>query len=143
MIDAIKDAFKDMNAEKKGRPLKEFNRSEFEGLCSLQCTEQEICAFFGCSDKTLMRWVRREYGDEYREEFGDELTFRQIYNIKSAKGRISLRRWQFKQAEKNPTMAIWLGKNWLEQTDNVQVEAGNDTLKAAREILSGVNSVIE
>lgn len=35
---------------------------------------------------------------------------------------MSLRRTQFKLAEKNPTMAIWLGKQYLGQRDNVEVE---------------------
>lgn len=35
---------------------------------------------------------------------------------------MSLRRTQFKLAEKNPTMAIWLGKQYLGQRDNIEVE---------------------
>lgn len=123
----------------KGRPLAVIDRKQFEGLCAIQCTEAEICGVFGVTDKTLVNWIRREYGDEY----GDDITFRDIFAIKGASGKVSLRRWQFDQAKKNPTMAIWLGKNWLDQTDNVTVEAGNDTLKAAREMLGEIESVIE
>jgi len=35
-------------------------------------------------------------------------------------GRISLRRSQMKLAERNPTMAIWLGKQWLDQKDKLE-----------------------
>ena len=35
---------------------------------------------------------------------------------------MSLRRTQFKLAEKNPTMAIFLGKQYLGQRDNIEVE---------------------
>ena len=41
----------------------------------------------------------------------------------SQKGKASLRRLQFKHAETNPTMAIWLGKQWLGQRDQMEVEA--------------------
>ena len=30
---------------------------------------------------------------------------------------------QYKLADKNPTMAIWLGKQYLKQKDNVEVES--------------------
>ena len=134
---------KEKKKETRGRPLKEIDKKQFEGLCSIQCTEREICAVLGVADKTLTAWINREYGPEYGSEFGGKLTFKDIFEIKGAIGKISLRRYQFKQAEKNPTMAIWLGKQWLGQTDNIQVEAGNDTLKVAREILGGIDSVIE
>lgn len=123
----------------RGRPQKVINRKQFEGLCAIQCTENEICGVFGITDKTLVKWIQREYGKEY----GEGLTFRDIFAIKSASGKVSLRRWQFDQAKKNPTMAIWLGKNWLDQTDTVRVDAGNDTLKAARDLLKGIESVID
>lgn len=128
-----------MANKKMGRPKKEIDRNQFESLCSIQCTEKEICSVFGVTDKTLVNWIREEYGDEY----GPDIDFKDIFHIKSALGKISLRRWQFDQAKKNVTMAIWLGKNWLDQTDNVKVEAGNDTLAAAKELLSGISSVIE
>ena len=38
---------------------------------------------------------------------------------------MSLRRTQFKLAEKNPTMAIFLGKQYLGQRDNIEVKAEN------------------
>ena len=40
----------------------------------------------------------------------------------SAGGKRSLRRYQFDLAKTNATMAIWLGKQWLNQTDNPQAE---------------------
>ena len=38
-------------------------------------------------------------------------------------------------AEKNPTMAIWLGKQYLDQKDqhDVQVTSDDDTIRAMRE----------
>ena len=39
-----------------GRPRKEIDQEQFEKLCGLQCTEEEICAWFDISDKTLAGW---------------------------------------------------------------------------------------
>ena len=84
----------------------------FENLCAIQCTELEICGILDISHDTLWRWCK----DTYNEDFAN------IYKIKSAKGKMSLRRNMFKQAEKNPTMAIWLSKQHLGMKDNIEVE---------------------
>lgn len=34
------------------RPLKEIDKKQFENLCGLQCTLEEICGFFDVTDKT-------------------------------------------------------------------------------------------
>lgn len=89
------------------RPLKEIDQVQFEKLCALQCTRDEICEWFGVTDKTLTGWCKRTYGEN----------FSAIYEKKRSPGRISIRRAQFKLAEKNATMAIWLGKQYLGQAD--------------------------
>ena len=85
----------------------------FESLCAIQCTKEEICAVLDVSDKTLDKWCKTNYGEGFSE----------IANKKREMGKSSLRRNQWKQAEKNPTMAIWLGKQYLKQRDNVEVES--------------------
>ena len=88
------------------------DRKQFEQLCQMQCTETEIMAWFDVSKPTLVSWCKENYGTDF-------LT---IYEQKKQGGRIALRRYQLQQAEKNPTMAIWLGKQYLNQKDNVEVE---------------------
>lgn len=95
------------------RPRKEINQTEFEKLCGLQCTEQEICSWFDVTDKTLSGWCKRTYGENFSE----------VYKKKSAGGKTALRRAQFKLAEKNASMAIFLGKNYLGQTDSINYES--------------------
>ena len=90
-----------------GRPLKPINQIEFEKLCGLQCTQEEICGWFGVTDKTLNSWCKRTY----------EQSFSEIFKEKRGVGKISLRRAQFRLAEKNANMAIWLGKQYLGQSD--------------------------
>lgn len=84
--------------------------NQFEKLCSLMCTQEEICGFFDVSHDTLSRWCKQEYGQ----------TFSDVYVKKSAVGKIALRRYQFKQAESNSSMAIFLGKQYLGQKDVVE-----------------------
>lgn len=113
---------------KSGRPKIELDIDSFEKLCSLQCTKNEICAFFDDIDeKTLTRWCKDTYG----------MGFQEIYQIKSAKGKMSLRRTQFKIAENgNATMAIFLGKQYLGQKDTIAVE--NESLDKVDELLKGL-----
>lgn len=107
------------------RPQIEIPVREFEKLCSLQCTLAEIAGFFGCSEDTIERWCKREYGESFAE----------VFRLKRGVGKVSLRRAQFRMAEKNPTMAIWLGKQYLDQKDqhDVQVTSDDDTIRAMRE----------
>lgn len=96
-----------------GRPRKEIDQKQFENLCGLQCTEEEICGWFGVTDKTLNSWCKRTYSESFSE----------VFRQKRSTGKISLRRSQWKLAEKNANMAIWLGKQYLGQRDQVEIEA--------------------
>ena len=96
---------------KMGRPRKQIDKTEFEKLCFLQCTEREFCSWFDVSDETLNKWCKENY---------DGRTFLDVFKEKRENGLISLRRPQFQLAEKSPAMAIFLGKNLLGQTDKVE-----------------------
>lgn len=92
------------------RPKKEIDKNDFEKLCALQCTQEEICSWFDITDKTLQAWCKRTYNKGFSE----------VYAKKREKGKISLRRAQFRLAEKSASMAIFLGKNYLGQKDVVE-----------------------
>lgn len=92
------------------RPKKEIDQVEFEKLCGIQCTNDEICDWFGVTDKTLDGWCKRTYKEG----------FSATYAKKRGKGKISLRRMQFELAKKNAAMAIWLGKQYLGQKENAE-----------------------
>ena len=94
-----------------GRPRKQIDKTEFEKLCFLQCTEREFCSWFDVSDETLNKWCKENY---------DGRTFLDVFKEKRENGLISLRRTQFQLAEKSPAMAIFLGKNLLGQTDKLE-----------------------
>lgn len=109
-----------------GRPKKEIAQDQFEKLCGLQCTLEEICGWFDVTDKTLDRWCKETYGESFSEVFAK----------KREAGKISLRRSQWRLAEKSAAMAIFLGKNYLGQSDHVVIE-DRSALDKLDEILKG------
>ncbi len=94
------------------RPKKEIDKKMFESMCEIQCTKEEMCSILDIDEKTLTRWCKDTYG----EGFSD------IYKKKCQVGLMSLRRTQFKIAEKNASMAIFLGKQYLGQKDMPEFE---------------------
>ena len=50
------------------------------------------------------------------------MTFSEVFAVKRQKGRASLRHAQFQLAQKNARMAIWLGKQYLDQTEQGRSE---------------------
>lgn len=111
------------------RPRIEIDKEQFEKLCSIQCTIDEIAGFFDCSKDTIDRWCKREYKE----------TFASVFDKKRGLGKISLRRSQFRMAEMNPTMAIWLGKQYLGQTDKQEVAVAvsdDETVRAMDDYFS-------
>ena len=114
-----------------GRPRKHIDKKQFQSLCGMFCTLEEIAGFFDCSEDTVERWCKREY----------DANFAEIYKQFSAKGKISLRRYQMKMAEKNVAMAIFLGKNYLGQKDAQENEVAERTINAMRDVLKTVEVV--
>ena len=95
------------------RPRKNIDREEFEKLCGLQYTQAEICDWFGVSDKPLNAWCKHMC----------HMSFSEVFRQKRSLGKVSLRCAQFQLAEKSATMAIFLGKQYLGQTDVQEIKA--------------------
>lgn len=91
-------------------------KEQFESLCYIQCTEEEICSVLDVCTDTLDSWCQNTYG----------MHFSDIFKIKRKGGRASLRRNQWKLAEKNATMAIFLGKQYLGQKDVIETTVTNN-----------------
>lgn len=113
--------------KKVGRPKTNIDKSNFEKLCQMQCTLEEIAGFFDCCDDTINNWCKEVYDDN----------FSGVYKKKSMAGKIALRRNQFKIAENNASMAIFLGKQYLGQRDNIEVE--HKDLSKVEELLSKID----
>lgn len=97
---------------KNGQHGAGIDEKKFQSLCGMMCTEKEICDFFECSHDTINRWCHDHFG----------MTFGEAWDRFSSFGKISLRRYQFNLAAVNPAMAIWLGKQYLGQTDDEKEE---------------------
>lgn len=116
------------------RPQIEINKEHFENLCNLQCTLNEIAGFFKCSPDTIENWCKRTY----------EMCFSDTYKKYSQNGKISLRRYQFKLAEKNASMAIWLGKQYLGQTDvGIVTSTGDEILQNLTSVAQLINNPVK
>lgn len=109
-------AMTDGATARTGRPKIEIDQRVFEELCKIQCTQSEICAVLGVTDKTLTSWCKRTY----------KKSFSEVFRQKREGGFASLRRMQFALASENAAMAIFLGKNYLGQTDKKEVNMSAD-----------------
>lgn len=109
-----------MAVNKGGRPKKIIDQEQFESLCEIQCTKEEICHVLKCDEKTLTRWCNDTYGEGFSE----------VYLKEASKGKISLRRSMFKMAQTNTTMAIWLSKQHLGMKEpKIEVEIPYDEIE--------------
>lgn len=107
-----------MAKKKRGRPLAEIDKDQFERLCVIQPTLLELCAVFDVDKNTLMAWCKRTYKKNFSEVFAQ----------KRAKGKISLRRslWQGAIEEKNTVCRLFLAKNHLGMSDNGMEDESED-----------------
>ena len=105
-----------------GRPRKVLNEQGIqtvEQLARIACTESEIQAILGISNDTA------------HNEDNDEL-FRTAFENGREQGKASLRRKQYEVAMKgNPTMLVWLGKQYLGQSEKIQADLSTDDEKRA------------
>ena len=92
------------------RPEAKIDLGELEKLCTMQCTDEEVAAFFGVSTRTVER--RRQ-----------NKQFSEIMDRARAKGRVSVRRNLFRLSNAgNIAATIFLSKNLLGYRDVVNTE---------------------
>lgn len=110
---------------KVGRPAKVIDMELVKSLAGIMCTQQEIASVLGVDMSTLTR----------------NPNFAQAFENGKEKGKMSLRRIQWKHAQTSASMAIWLGKQYLGQRDMVEtiektenIEIVNDVPKSSGEL---------
>src|SRR5450755_2498318 len=87
------------------RPEMKIDLAELEKLCGMQCTDEEVAAFFGVSIRTIER--RRKVK-----------RVQEVMDRAKAKGRVSVRRSLFRLAASgNIAASIFLAKNLLGYRD--------------------------
>ena len=113
-----KDKKKDGRNKPNKRALKDINEKDVLGLAERFWTKSEIAAFLNCHVDTITN------------------RFQEIFLKGRENGKAKLRDLQFKSANSgNVTMQIWLGKQYLDQTDKTQVSNLSETeLERLREI---------
>jgi hypothetical protein len=113
-----------------GRKAIHIDLVELEKLCSLQCTDEEIAAWFDVSTRTI-------------ESRRKQPQFAAVMNRGRAKGRISVRRAQMKLLESgNGTMGVWLGKQLLGQRDVTPIELSGPNGEPVQFSLGAVDAAI-
>lgn len=91
---------------------------QIDKMCAIFCTGEEIANVLGFSYDTLERRVKEKF----------KISCADYIKSKASMGKMSLRRMQFKSAEAgNATMQIWLGKQYLDQSDKHDIESNSKT----------------
>lgn len=97
----------------KGRPrliLNEHGKELILKLSNVMCTDEEIADMLGCDIDTL----KAKHNIE---------AFSESYKKGRSQAKSSLRKWQFQNAKNgNASLQIWLGKQYLGQTDKQEIE---------------------
>ena len=83
-----------------GRPKIKIDWAAFETACKLIAPKTEICNLLGCDDMTLLRQVKEKYGE----------TFETVLKRLSEGTKMSLRRFQFQQAENTDSLIAFMGQ---------------------------------
>lgn len=98
-----------MEKNKGGRPKKEIDFDMVDNLLGIMCTGEEVADILGVDYDTLNARIKEQF----------KVSFSDYIREKQSKGKASLRRRQYLTAveEGNPTMLIWLGKQYLGQKD--------------------------
>ena len=89
----------------------EIDAGELEELAACGCTVAELAAWYRCTDTEIRARLKDPHlGAVWRQG--------------RKRGRVMLKRAQFRLAEKSTTMAIFLGRHLLNQTETVAVSDG-------------------
>lgn len=110
-IDKDKNPFFDAE-ETGGRPrmlLNERGAAIVKRMAEIMCTNEEIADVLGV-------------GVDLITNDNNNQTFQDAKRAGQVNGKMSLRRKQFALAAKNANMAIFLGKNYLDQRDKQEIE---------------------
>ena len=101
------------------RAEQDIDVGELEKLALLHCTQAECAAFFGVTEETMCRVLKRT------------AAHRDAYQRGLQRGKLSIRRKQYELAMAgDKTMLIWLGKQLLGQKDRHDMTTDNKSIAA-------------
>jgi hypothetical protein len=91
--------------------IKSIDLVQLEKIARLQPTIAEAAAILGVAEETLRLRIQKNK------------KVRDVWERGRGSGKMSLRRLQWKAAEAGqPTMLVWLGKQYLEQSDKTETK---------------------
>ena len=113
------------------KPLHQLDYTKLDAMCAIHCTGEECAAILNIDYDTLNKALKRDGHKGFTEYF----------RIKGSNGKMSLRRKQYDQAMSgNATMLIWLGKQWLAQSDKIEdTTKGDDVIQKIEIEVIGAN----
>jgi hypothetical protein len=100
----------------QGRPKKYIDLAMVARGASIACTKEELAALCGVAPSTFYKHL------------AEDPAIQEAIDSGASMGRATLRRAQWKGAvtDGNPTMLIWLGKQFLGQRDTQTLETNGD-----------------
>ena len=103
--------------KKCGRKRVVIDYPKLDKLCAIQCTGEECAELLAMDYDSLNNTLKRDGNRGFSDYF----------KKKSATGKVSLRRAQFLKATEDGSipMLIWLGKQYLGQTDTQEIQANH------------------
>lgn len=104
---------------KMGRPRKAIDQTLLENYLKLYPTEEECAHLMDCSIDSLAKYIKKTYG----------VTFYELRDKMFTATKTAIKRAQFKKAieGENPTMLIWVGKQYLSQSDQIKLDVNATT----------------
>lgn len=120
-----------------GKPPAEIDLKQLEGIAKFHCTIDEAAVFFGCSKRTMLRYLDEENRDP---------AYREAWERGRTNGKLSLRRLQWQHASGTGSsavqMTIHLSKHWLGETEKSLLElSGPDGGPIETKDVSPVNRI--
>jgi methylphosphotriester-DNA--protein-cysteine methyltransferase len=105
---------------KMGRPIKTVDLEKLARVCQYPMTNEDIAAILDVSVDTISRIVKKEYG----------ITFAEYKAQKQSSLRFTLLAKQIEVAKNgNVSMLIWLGKQYLGQSEKVEQRVDQNTIQ--------------
>ena len=130
-----------------GRPPLETDVKQAEIFGKFKATYKTIAEYYGCSVRTIERLMSVDDEDDSKTS-----EFCRSYKKGLARSKLTLSEAQWKNAveHNNATLQVWLGKNFLDQTDKqeinqtseVNVNNGYDLSKATPEQISQLKNIL-
>lgn len=112
-------------AKKRGRKRKYINKKKVENLINIGLSTVDIAKIIGVNEST----IRRNFA-----EFLEKRKNKEIEELQVKKNRLRDAQWELAIEKMNPVMQVWLGKNYLGQSDKIETKENKKISLVIREI---------